>query len=76
MNRVGCAAVNAGASSGSATGCARSLATGTPNKYSFVYNANNHETSAKAFSFPIYSDGGTTIPARAASAGRRAAAPS
>ncbi len=37
--------------------------------YSFVYNANNHEPSAKTFSFPIYSDGSTTIPARAASAG-------
>ena len=37
--------------------------------YSFVYNAVNHETAAKTFSFPIYSDGGTTIPSRAASAG-------
>jgi len=37
--------------------------------YSFVYNANNHETAAKTFSFPIYSDGTTTIPSRAASAG-------
>jgi uncharacterized protein (DUF1800 family) len=37
--------------------------------YSFVYNANNHETAAKTFSFPIYNDGGTTIPSRAASAG-------
>jgi uncharacterized protein (DUF1800 family) len=42
---------------------------GTPNKYSFVYNATAHETAAKTFSFPIYSDGGTTIPTRAASAG-------
>ena len=42
---------------------------GTPNKYSFVYNANQHETAAKTFSFPIYSDGGTTIPTRASSAG-------
>src|SRR5712675_2269496 len=39
------------------------------NTYSFVYNANNHETAAKTFSFPIYSVGGTTIPSRAASAG-------
>ena len=37
--------------------------------YSFVYNATAHETAAKTFSFPIYSDGGTTIPSRAASAG-------
>ncbi len=35
----------------------------------FVYNANQHETSAKTFSFPIYRDGGRTIPARSASAG-------
>ena len=35
----------------------------------FVYNANQHEPSAKTFSFPIYADGGQTIPARAASAG-------
>jgi uncharacterized protein (DUF1800 family) len=37
--------------------------------YSFVYNANQHETTAKTFSFPIYSDGTSTIPARPASAG-------
>jgi uncharacterized protein (DUF1800 family) len=37
--------------------------------YSFVYNANQHETSAKTFSFPIYSDGSRTIQARPASAG-------
>jgi len=37
--------------------------------YSFIYNAVNHETAAKTFSFPIYSDGSTTIPSRAASAG-------
>jgi uncharacterized protein (DUF1800 family) len=37
--------------------------------FAFVYNANQHETSAKTFSFPIYSDGGHTIPTRAASAG-------
>ncbi|HZR23225.1 MAG TPA: DUF1800 domain-containing protein [Vicinamibacterales bacterium] len=35
----------------------------------FAYNATQHETSAKTFSFPIYSDGGHTIPSRAASAG-------
>ncbi len=37
--------------------------------YTFVYNANQHETSAKTFSFPIYSDGSRTIQARPASAG-------
>jgi uncharacterized protein (DUF1800 family) len=37
--------------------------------YSFVYSANQHETSAKTFSFPIYSDGSRTIQARSASAG-------
>ncbi len=37
--------------------------------FAFVYNANQHETAAKTFSFPIYSDGGHTIPSRAASAG-------
>jgi uncharacterized protein (DUF1800 family) len=37
--------------------------------FAFVYNANQHETTAKTFSFPIYSDGGHTIPTRAASAG-------
>ncbi|MCC7417698.1 MAG: DUF1800 domain-containing protein [Acidobacteria bacterium] len=33
---------------------------------SFQYNAGQHETGAKTFSFPIYGDGGRTIPARAA----------
>ena len=37
--------------------------------FGFVYNANAHETSTKSFSFPIYSDGGRTIPARSASGG-------
>src|SRR5581483_1264430 len=45
-----------------------SLSSASPT-FSFVYNANQHETSAKTFSFPIYPDGSTTIPARAASAG-------
>ncbi len=35
----------------------------------FVYNANAHETAAKTFSFPIYPDGSSTIPSRAAAAG-------
>jgi len=41
----------------------------TNTAFSFVYNANLHETSAKTFSFPIYPDGGHTIPSRSASAG-------
>jgi uncharacterized protein (DUF1800 family) len=38
-------------------------------KYAFVFNENQHELSAKTFSFPIYSDGSKTIPARTASQG-------
>jgi uncharacterized protein (DUF1800 family) len=37
--------------------------------YEFVYNANQHDTAAKTFTFPIYSNGGTTIPARSAADG-------
>jgi uncharacterized protein (DUF1800 family) len=37
--------------------------------FSFVYNANEHEPSAKSFSFQIYADGGHTIPARSAASG-------
>jgi uncharacterized protein (DUF1800 family) len=37
--------------------------------FSFVYNAVQHETTAKSFSFPIYADGSRTIPPRSASAG-------
>src|SRR5262249_6547427 len=39
--------------------------------FSFIYRADQHETSAKTFSFPIYGDGGRTIPARSASAGEQ-----
>jgi len=43
---------------------------GDLNQYkAFVYNADQHETSSKTFSFPIYSDGSRTIPARSESAG-------
>jgi len=45
-------------------------ANGDPSQhYEFVYNAAQHETSAKTFSFAIYPDGGKTIPARAAAGG-------
>jgi len=37
--------------------------------YEFVYNAAQHDTNAKTFSFAIYPDGGKTIPARAAGNG-------
>jgi uncharacterized protein (DUF1800 family) len=37
----------------------------TNSYYEVVYNANNHEATAKTFTFPIYNDGGRTIPARA-----------
>ena len=37
--------------------------------YEFVYNAGQHDTNAKTFSFAIYPDGGKTIPARAAASG-------
>jgi uncharacterized protein (DUF1800 family) len=37
--------------------------------YQFQYNAGQHDTAEKTFSFPIYSDGNKTIPARAAAAG-------
>ena len=37
--------------------------------YTFSYVANQHDTTAKEFTFPIYPDGGRTIPARSADAG-------
>ena len=37
--------------------------------YQFVFNANQHETTAKEFTFPIYANGSRTIPARAAAEG-------
>ncbi len=33
-------------------------------RYEFFYNAAQHDTAAKTFSFPIYPDGSRTIPAR------------
>ncbi len=45
-------------------------AAGDPSQhYEFIYNAAQHETTAKTFSFAIYPDGGKTIPARAAANG-------
>jgi uncharacterized protein (DUF1800 family) len=37
--------------------------------YEFFYNAAQHETTAKAFTFPIYPDGTKTIPARSSDQG-------
>ena len=46
------------------------LPSNDPNAYwEFFYNARQHDADTKTFTFPIYSDGGKTIPARSASAG-------
>jgi uncharacterized protein (DUF1800 family) len=37
--------------------------------YEFIYNAGQHDTGAKTFSFQIYPDGNKTIPARSAAGG-------
>jgi uncharacterized protein (DUF1800 family) len=37
--------------------------------YEFFYNQAQHDTTAKTFTFPIYPDGGKTIPARSAADG-------
>ena len=37
--------------------------------YEFVFNAAQHDPAAKTFTFPIYSDGNRTIPARSAADG-------
>lgn len=37
--------------------------------YEFAYNAGQHDTTAKTFTFPIYGDGNRTIPARSAADG-------
>jgi uncharacterized protein (DUF1800 family) len=42
---------------------------GAAQHYTFNYNAAQHETSAKEFTFAIYADGGKTIPARAGASG-------
>src|SRR6185436_12043548 len=45
-----------------------SAATGAQH-YEFIYRPDQHETASKTFSFPIYSDGGKTIPARSSAEG-------
>jgi uncharacterized protein (DUF1800 family) len=42
---------------------------GAAQHYTFAYAANQHETTAKEFTFAIYPGGGKVIPARAASSG-------
>ena len=42
---------------------------GAAQHYAFNYNPAEHETTAKEFTFPIYPEGGKTIPARAAASG-------
>jgi uncharacterized protein (DUF1800 family) len=37
--------------------------------YAFFYDSRQHDTSAKEFTFPIYTNGGKTIPARSAADG-------
>ena len=39
--------------------------------YTFLYRPNDHDVNAKTFTFPIYPDGGRTIPARAAASGEQ-----
>jgi uncharacterized protein (DUF1800 family) len=38
-------------------------------RYNFFYNAAQHDTAAKEFTFPVYRDGGKVIPARSAGDG-------
>jgi uncharacterized protein (DUF1800 family) len=51
------------------TGWNLTRASGINGAYAFNYSAGQHETSAKDFTFPIYSDGGRRIAARSADAG-------
>lgn len=39
--------------------------------YSYLYRPGDHDTTAKEFTFPIYPDGGRTIPARSSAAGEQ-----
>jgi uncharacterized protein (DUF1800 family) len=42
---------------------------GAAQRYTFNYNAAQHDTDVKEFTFPIYADGNRRIPARAAASG-------
>jgi len=48
---------------------ARAVAGDPTQSYRFIYNANQHDTAPKTFSFPIYKDGNNTIPSRSANDG-------
>ena len=52
---------------------ARTTPAGTTpiSNFTFQFNANQHETSAKTFSFKIYANGSKTIPARAQAQGEQ-----
>ena len=41
--------------------------------YEFAYNANQHDATAKTFTFPIYADGSQRIPVRASGTACRTA---
>lgn len=43
----------------------------TGSYYAFLYRPNDHDVNAKTFTFPIYADGGRTIPARTAATGEQ-----
>ena len=47
----------------------RRTGSGAAGRFEFFYNAAQHDTAAKEFSFPIYSNGSRTIPARSGPAG-------
>jgi uncharacterized protein (DUF1800 family) len=51
------------------TGWNLSRPTGERQSYRFNYNAAQHDTAEKTFTFPIYRNGSTTIPARSAASG-------
>ena len=51
------------------TGWNLTRAGGSARTSTFFYNAAQHDTGAKTFTFPIYPDGSKTIPARAAAGG-------
>ena len=44
-------------------------ASGAVRRYQFNYNAAEHDTTAKEFTFPIYENGSRTIPARSGASG-------
>src|SRR5262249_17706197 len=47
----------------------RQVGTDPVQHWEFVFNANNHDTDTKTFSFPIYASGSSTNPARPAAQG-------